>query len=86
MGERLLNSGLKRLRICIDTINPDVYPHVRTGGDFEKLARLTKAFLEQAKGHALRIEIQKMRSRMTTDESVSDFKRFFDLKSTRTHG
>jgi hypothetical protein len=80
IGKRLLATPLKRLRICIDSINPDVYPQLRTGGDFNKLLELTKAFLDQAKGHPLKIELQKMRSRLTTEETVADFKRVFDLK------
>ena len=80
VGKRLLASPLALLRICVDSIDPEVYPQLRTGGDFGKLVELTKAFLEQAKGHPLKIELQKMRSRVTTRETVADFKRFFELK------
>ena len=77
LGAKLLASPLRRLRICVDSINPAVYPQLRTGGDFDKLVELTRAFLKQAKGHPLRIEIQKMRSRLTLDESVDDFRKMF---------
>jgi MoaA/NifB/PqqE/SkfB family radical SAM enzyme len=77
IGAKLLASPLRRLRICVDSINPAVYPQLRTGGDFDKLVELTRAFLKQAKGHPLRIEIQKMRSRLTLDESVDDFRKMF---------
>ena len=77
IGAKLLASPLKRLRICVDSINPAVYPQLRTGGDFDKLVEVTRAFLRQAKGHPLRIEIQKMRSRVTLDESVEDFRKMF---------
>jgi len=77
IGAKLLASPLKRLRICVDSINPTVYPQLRTGGDFDKLVELTRAFLHQAKGHPLRIEIQKMRSRLTLEESVDDFRKMF---------
>jgi MoaA/NifB/PqqE/SkfB family radical SAM enzyme len=80
IGAKLLASPLKRIRICVDSINPDVYPQLRTGGDFDKLVVLTKAFLDQAKGHPIRIEIQKMRSRLTLTETVDDFRNLFDLK------
>jgi MoaA/NifB/PqqE/SkfB family radical SAM enzyme len=83
VGAKLLASPLKRIRICVDSINPEVYPQLRTGGDFDKLVELTQKFLAQAKGHPLRIEIQKMRSRLTLDETVDDFKRLFDLKQYR---
>jgi len=77
IGAKLLASPLKRLRICVDSIDPNVYPLLRTGGDFDRLVDLTRAFLRQAKGHPMRIEIQKMRSRMTLDESVADFRKLF---------
>jgi len=83
IGAKLLASPLKRIRICVDSINPDVYPQLRTGGDFEKLVVLTRAFLEQAKDHPIRIEIQKMRSRLTLEETVDDFRELFDLKKYR---
>jgi MoaA/NifB/PqqE/SkfB family radical SAM enzyme len=77
IGAKLLASPLKRLRICVDSINPQVYPTLRTGGDFDKLVDLTQKFLRQAKGHPLRIEIQKMRSRLTLDETIEDFRKMF---------
>ena len=80
VGAKLLASPLKRLRICVDSIQPDVYPHLRTGGDFEQLVDLTRKFLAQAKGHPIRIELQKMRSRLTIDETVDDFRKLFELK------
>ncbi len=83
IGAKLLASPLQRIRICVDSINPEVYPQLRTGGDFEKLVDLTKKFLVQAKGHRIRIEIQKMRSRLTLDETVDDFRRLFDLGQFR---
>ncbi len=83
VGAKLLSSPLKRLRISVDSINPKVYPQLRTGGDFDKLVDMTKKFLEQAKGHPIRIEIQKMRSRMTVDETIDDFRKLFELKKYR---
>lgn len=80
IGAKLLGANLGRIRICVDSVNPQVYPLLRTGGDWEKLVTLTKAFLEQAKGAPIRIEIQRMRSRMTLDESVDDFKKLFELR------
>ncbi|HEX2059296.1 MAG TPA: radical SAM/SPASM domain-containing protein [Thermoanaerobaculia bacterium] len=80
IGAKLLATPLRRIRICVDSIDPKVYPQLRTGGDFDKLVELTRKFLVQAKGSPLRIEIQKMRSRLTVDESVDDFKRVFDLR------
>ena len=83
IGAKLLATPLRRLRICVDSIQPEVYPQLRTGGDFARLVDLTRKFLAQAKGHPIRIEIQKMRSRLTQDETVDDFRRLFDLKQYR---
>jgi MoaA/NifB/PqqE/SkfB family radical SAM enzyme len=80
IGAKLLATPLKRIRICVDSINPKVYPQLRTGGDFDKLVDLTKKFLVQAKGSSMRIEIQKMRSRLTLEETVDDFRELFDLR------
>jgi MoaA/NifB/PqqE/SkfB family radical SAM enzyme len=79
VGAKLLDANLRRLRICVDSVNPRIYPQLRTGGDFDKLVELTRQFLVQADGHPIRIEIQKMRSRQTQDETVDDFNRLFDL-------
>lgn len=80
IGAKLLATPLKRIRICVDSIDPKVYPQLRTGGDFDKLVDLTRKFLEQAKGAPMRIEIQKMRSRLTLEETVDDFRNLFDLR------
>ena len=77
MGAKLLATPLKRIRICVDSINPAVYPQLRTGGNFEQLVALTRGFLKQANGHPIRVEVQKMRSRLTVDESVDDFRKMF---------
>jgi MoaA/NifB/PqqE/SkfB family radical SAM enzyme len=83
IGAKLLATPLRRIRICVDSIQPEVYPQLRTGGDFDKLVDLTRKFLAQAKGHPIRIEIQKMRSRLTQDETVNDFRKLFDLRRYR---
>lgn len=77
MGAKLLATPLQRIRICVDSINPAVYPQLRTGGNFDQLVALTRAFLKQAKGHPIRVEVQKMRSRLTVDETVDDFRKMF---------
>ncbi len=83
VGEKLLATPLKRIRICVDSIDPKIYPQLRTGGDFDKLVDLTRKFLAQAKGHPLRVEIQKMRSRLTLDETIDDFRKLFNLRQYR---
>jgi hypothetical protein len=83
IGEKLLSSPLRRIRICVDSLDPAIYPQLRTGGDLDKLVTLTRAFLEQAKGHPIRIEIQRMRSRLTQQETADQFRRFFELSKYR---
>jgi len=34
MGRALLATSLQRIRLCVDTINPRVYPFIRRGGHF----------------------------------------------------
>jgi radical SAM protein with 4Fe4S-binding SPASM domain len=75
----VLESPVRRVRLCIDTVNPEAYPMLRTGGDFERVAGNIRAFLEAAKGSPIRIEIQKMVSKATKDETRGDFVRFFQL-------
>ncbi|HUO85458.1 MAG TPA: SPASM domain-containing protein [Thermoanaerobaculia bacterium] len=80
IGARLLDARLRRIRICVDTVNREAYPHLRTGGDFDEVVARTRGFLEQAKRHPIEIEIQKMRSRLTLEEKVEDFYALFDLR------
>src|SRR5260370_2023127 len=78
-----MESPMKRLRIGVDSMHPEIDPQFRTGGDFDRLVALTRDFLKQAKGHPIRIEIQKMRSRLTLAETHDDFRRLFDLKQDK---
>lgn len=78
-GENLLMSSLGRLRLCPDTVNSRVYPKIRTGGDYEKVVSNIKAFLEQAVGASMVIEIQKMVSKLTSDERIEDFEKLYDI-------
>ncbi len=79
MGHKLLASSLGRLRLCIDTLNPKVYPIVRRGGVFEKVAARIRRFLEISKGSSMRVEIQKMITLQTATETVAQFEEFFDI-------
>ena len=78
-GRELLDTSLRRIRLCVDTINPEVYPQVRRGGRFETVVENIRTFLELSKGHAMQVEIQRMISLQTSQESVRDFEEFFHL-------
>jgi len=79
LGERILASTLSRIRLCVDTIDRTVYPAIRRGGKFEQVVDNIRSFLELSRGHAIKVEIQRMITRPTARESVGDFRRFFEL-------
>ena len=78
-GRELLASSLERIRLCVDTVSPRMYPQVRRGGRFDTVVDNIRTFLELSKGSDLRVEIQKMVSLQTAHETVADFEAFFDL-------
>jgi MoaA/NifB/PqqE/SkfB family radical SAM enzyme len=78
-SRELVDTSLQRIRLCVDTINPDVYPLVRRGGKFDQVVHNIRTFLEVSKGHDIRVEIQRMISLHTARESVREFEEFFNL-------
>ncbi len=80
IGEKLLSSTLGRLRLCPDTVNPDVYPEIRRGGVYDKVVANIKAFLDQANGASMAIEIQKMVSKPTAVERIEDFEALYEIE------
>ena len=79
IGQQILGTSLVRIRLCLDTLDPEVYPRMRRGGKHEVAVANIRRFLEAARGKAIRIEIQRMVALETRHESVHDFERFFDL-------
>ena len=79
-AHELLASSLQRIRLCIDTINPAVYPTVRRGGDFDTVVTNIRTFLELSRGHDIRVEIQRMVALQTSAESIRAFEEFFELE------
>ncbi len=78
-GRELLDTSLERIRLCVDTINPEVYPQVRRGGKFDQVVDNIRTFLEVSRGHDIRVEIQRMIALQTSKETVREFEEFFDL-------
>jgi MoaA/NifB/PqqE/SkfB family radical SAM enzyme len=78
-GRELVATSLRRIRLCVDTIDSEVYPQVRRGGDFNTVVDNIRTFLEVSKGHDISVEIQRMISLHTSRESVKDFEDFFHL-------
>ncbi len=77
----ILSSSLQRIRLCLDTLDPEVYPRMRRGGRHEVAVANIRRFLAMAAGRQIRIEIQRMIARETRHESVKDFAAHFDLAS-----
>ncbi len=78
-GRELVATSLRRIRLCVDTINREVYPQVRRGGDFDTVVGNIRTFLEVSKGHDISVEIQRMISLHTSQESIVGFEDFFEL-------
>lgn len=78
-GAELLATSLWRLRLCVDTVNPSVYPHIRHGGNFDTVVANIRSFLAQSRGSDIRVEIQKMVSLQTSNETVRNFEEYFEL-------
>ena len=78
-GRELLTTSLERIRLCVDTVSREVYPEIRRGGRFDQVVTNIRNFLELSKGHDIRVEIQKMVSLKTANETVRDFEEFFGL-------
>lgn len=77
----ILRSKIRLVRICIDSLNEEAYKVLRRGGDFKRVLKNTKEFLNLSKGKNIQIEIQKMVSKITKDEKISDFEKFFNKKN-----
>ena len=72
-AKELLATSLGRIRLCLDTVNPRVFTHIRRGGIFEEVVGNIRRFLELSVGHDIRVEIQKMITLPTAHETVEDF-------------
>ena len=79
MGRELLASSLKRIRLCVDTVNPRVYPFIRRGGIFDEVVANIRTFLELSKGKEITVEIQRLITLETAQETVASVAEFFRL-------
>ena len=79
MSEKLLKSSLERIRLCPDTIHEEIYPVIRRGGNFQQTVSNIRRFLEMSKDYDIQVEIQKMVSKLTAEETVSQFGDFFRI-------
>lgn len=70
-------SNIRVVRICIDTLKEDAYKILRKGGNFQRVIKNAKEFLEITKEKKIEVQIQKMYSKITKDEKIGDFENFF---------
>jgi hypothetical protein len=80
MARDLLATSLRRIRLCVDTVNPRVYPFIRRGGRFDEVVTNVRRFLELSGGSALTVEIQRIVTLETAQETVRDFCDLFHLE------
>ena len=78
-GTELLATSLQRIRLCLDTVNPRVYPFIRRGGHFDEVLENTRTFLELSRGRDIRVEIQRIITLETAQETVRDFEELLHL-------
>jgi MoaA/NifB/PqqE/SkfB family radical SAM enzyme len=80
MGRELLGSTLRRIRLCVDTLNPRLYPFIRRGGIFNEVVANIRTFLELSAGRPIRVEIQRLITPETSQETVASFREYFRLE------
>lgn len=80
MSRALVASTLRRIRLCIDTLNPRIYPTIRRGGVFDQVVANIRGFLELSVGTSMVVEIQRLITTETSHERVRDFEEFFGLQ------
>jgi hypothetical protein len=76
---KLLGSTLRRIRLCLDTVTPRLYPLLRRGGVFDTVVTNTRTFLELSRGRAIKVEIQRLITPETSQETVRSFHEFLAL-------
>lgn len=79
VSREILASSLRRIRLCVDTLKPELYQQIRIGARFDQVTANIRRFLEEARDSRLRIEIQRLITHETHHESVREFARFFEL-------
>ncbi len=78
-ARELLATSLWRIRLCVDTVDAEVYSKIRNGGRFGRVESNIRRFLDLSKEYDIKVEIQKMVTSLTARETVADFERFFGL-------
>ena len=80
IGRELVESTLRRIRLCVDTVNPRLYPLLRRGGIFAEVVANIRTFLELSLGRPMKVEIQRLITPETSQETVASFREYFHLE------
>jgi MoaA/NifB/PqqE/SkfB family radical SAM enzyme len=79
MARALLGSTLRRIRLCVDTVTPRLYPLLRRGGIFEQVVANIRTFLDLSLCKPIKVEIQRLITPETSQETIASFREFFRL-------
>lgn len=80
-AEKLIDNGLTKINFSIDASTPDTYDKLRVGGNFEKVRKNIKDFLEvknQKKAHHLRVRVSFCEQKENFNEKKSFFSSWKD--------
>jgi hypothetical protein len=80
--EIIRKTGIGSLRICIDTLRPDIYKKIRRNDGHSTVVANAMAALERAPD--LKIELQLMRTNLNADESPEDYFKVFGRPANMT--
>lgn len=76
--EIINNTGIDFIRICIDTLRPDVYRKIRNNDYHDVVVKNIKMALDKAP--TLKVQLQLMRTKLNEDETPKDYFDFFGKK------
>lgn len=80
MSKKIINSGLDRIRLCLDGISKDTYEHIRILSDFEKVVNNITNFLELRNSlgkdkPVVELQIIHMKN---TEKEIEEFKKHWE--------
>ena len=81
IGDRILNAGIDKIILALDSITSDTYSKIRVGGLFDKVVKNIERFIERKKDgkYSSHIILQAIQMKENENE-VEDFKRYWKGK------
>ena len=93
MTDRLLDSGFlavhakcPKVWLGIDSMQADIYPRLRVGGDLDTVVANVRYFIDRTKAHLPGLAVQRMLTRLNPDEPMGPFRQFGVPVATRKVG